>query len=219
MISPDVSRGEIREAATEILAITARLKSSNRDRVEEIVHEIFDTFYTWPLMLPQELVYLFRTSVLLEGIGIRYDENFDGLGLLKRVVRDLKGEIVKTSVRQPVAVAKDLLGEAQSAIRTMVDLLGRAEREELRVRVHPQDIQGQERFLNLQARRISLSIFATAIAVISSIIFISVRNLWLLGGGLLVALLMFVLVFFIPTHLLENPLRHARRVRRGERGR
>jgi hypothetical protein len=118
-----------------------------------------------------------------------------------------------------VAVAKDLLGEAQSAIRTMVDLLGRAEREELRVRVHPQDIQGQERFLNLQARRISLSIFATATAVISSIIFIAVRNLWLLGGGLLVALLMFVLVFFIPTHLLENPLRHARRVRRGERGR
>ena len=219
MISPEVSRGEIREAATEILAIMARVRLSNQDRVEEIVREIFDTFYTWPLMLPQELVYLFRTSVLLEGIGIRYDENFDGLGLLKRVVRDLKGEIVKTSVRQPVAVAKDLLGEAQSAIRTMVDLLGRAEREELRVRVHPQDIQSQERFLNLQARRISLSIFATATAVSSSIIFIAVRNLWLLGGGLLVALLMFVLVFFIPTHLLENPLRHARRVRGGERGR
>ena len=219
MISPEVSRGEIREAATAILAIMARVKISNQDRVEEIVQEIFDTFYTWPLMLPQELVYLFRTSVLLEGIGLRYDENFDGLGLLKRVVRGMKAEMVKTSVRQPVAVAKDLLGEAQSAIRTMVELLGRAEREELRVRMHPRDIQGQERFLNLQARRISLSIFATATAVISSIIFIAARNLWLLGGGLLVALLMFVLVFFIPTHLLENPLRHARRVRRGERGR
>jgi len=219
MISPEVSRGEIREAATEILAIMARVRISNQDRIEEIVQEIFDTFYTWPLMLPQELVYLFRTSVLLEGVGLRYDENFDGLGLLKRVVRDLKGEIVKTSIRQPVAAAKDLLGEAQTAIRTMVDLLGRAEREELRVRVHPRDIQGQERFLNLQARRISLSIFATATAVISSIIFISVENVLLLVGGLVIALLMFVLVFFIPTHLLENPLRHARRVRPGERRR
>jgi predicted unusual protein kinase regulating ubiquinone biosynthesis (AarF/ABC1/UbiB family) len=218
MISPDVSRGEIREAATEILAITARVRSSNRERIDEIVQEIFDTFYTWPLMLPQELVYLFRTSVLLEGIGIHYNENFDGLGLLKRVVRDLKGEIVRTSARQPVAVAKDVLSEAQTALLTMADLLGRAEREELRVRVHPRDIQGLERFLNLQARRISLSIFATATAVISSIIFISVRNLWLLGGGLGIALLMVVLVFFIPTHLLENPLRHARRVRRGELG-
>ena len=219
MISPEVSRGEIREAATEILAIMARVRISDQDRIEEIVREIFDTFYTWPLMLPQELVYLFRTSVLLEGVGLRYDKNFDGFGLLKRVVRDLKGEIVKTAVRQPVAAAKDLLVEAQQAIRTMVDLLGRAEREELRVRVHPRDIQGQERFLNLQARRISLSIFATATAVISSIIFISVENVWLLGGGLVIALLMFVLVFFIPTHLLENPLRHARRVRPGERGR
>jgi predicted unusual protein kinase regulating ubiquinone biosynthesis (AarF/ABC1/UbiB family) len=219
MISPEVSRGEIREAATEILAVMARVRLSNRDRVDEIVQEILDTFYTWPLMLPQELVYLFRTSVLLEGIGVRYDEKFDGLGLLKRVIRDLKGEILKTSVRQPVSMAKDLLGEAQTAIRTMVELLARAEREELRVRVHPRDVQGQERFLNLQARRISLSIFATATAVISSIIFISIRNVWLLGGGLLVALLMFVLVFFIPTHLLESPLRQARRVRPGERGR
>ena len=219
MISPEVSRGEIREAATEILALMGRVRISNRERIEEIVVEIFDTFYTWPLMLPQELVYLFRTSVLLEGIGVRYDENFDGLGLLKGVVRDLKGEITKTAVRQPVAVAKDLLEEVQTALRTMGDLLGRAEREELRVRVHPRDIQGQERFLNLQARRISLSIFATTTAVISSIIFISIRSFWLLGGGLLVALLMFVLVFFIPIHLLENPLRHARRVRPGERGR
>ena len=219
MISPEVSRGEIREAATEILAIMGRARLSNRERIEELVLEIFDTFYTWPLMLPQELVYLLRTSVLLEGVGIRYDENFDGLGLLKRVVRDLTGEITKTAVRQPVAVAKDLLEEVQTALRTMGDLLGRAEREELRVRVHPRDIQGQERFLHLQARRISLSIFATATAVISSIVFISIRSFWLLGGGLLVALLMFVLVFFIPTHLLENPLRHARRVRPGERSR
>ena len=219
MISPEVSRGEIREAATEILAIMARVRISNRDRIDEIVHEIFDTFYTWPIMLPQELVYFFRTSALLEGLGIRYDRNFDGLGVLKRVVRDVRGEIVKTAARQPVAVARDLLGEAQTALRTMMDLLTRAEREELRVRVHPRDIQGQERFLHLQARRISLSIFATATAVISSILYISVRSVWLLVAGLAVALLMFVLVFFIPTHLLENPLRHARRIRPGERDR
>lgn len=219
MISPEVSRGEIREAATEILSIMARVRISNRDRIEEIIHEIFDTFYTWPIMLPQELVYFFRAAALLEGVGIGYDRNFDGLGVLKRVIRGLKSEIVKTAMREPVAVAKDFLGDAQTALRTMMDLLTRAEREELRVRAHPRDIQGQERFLHLQARRITLSIFATATAVISSILYISVRSLWLLAVGLALALLMFVLVFFIPTHLLENPLRHARRIRPGERDR
>lgn len=216
MISPEVSRGEIREAAIEILRILERVKTSNRDRIEEIVREIFDTFYTWPLILPQELVYFFRTSVLLEGIGLSYDRNFDGLGLVRRVIREYRSQIVKETTKEPVAFAKDLLAEAHVALRTLMDLLNRAGREELRVRVHPRDIQGQERFLQLQARRLLLSVFATATAVISSIMFISIRNPWLLGAGLLVSLTLFVVVLFIPAHLLENPLRHARRVRPGE---
>lgn len=216
MISPEVSRGEIREAAIEILRILERVRTSNRDRIEEIVREIFDTFYTWPLILPQELVYFFRTSVLLEGIGLSYDRNFDGLGLVRRVIREYRSQIVKETTKEPVAFAKDLLAEAHVALRTLMDLLNRAGREELRVRVHPRDIQGQERFLQLQARRLLLSVFATATAVISSIMFISIRNPWLLGAGLLVSLTLFVVVLFIPAHLLENPLRHARRVRPGE---
>jgi hypothetical protein len=42
-------------------------------------------------------------------------------------------------------------------------------------------------------------------------------NWYLLGAGLFVALAMFVVVLFIPTHLLENPLRHARGIRPTER--
>jgi predicted unusual protein kinase regulating ubiquinone biosynthesis (AarF/ABC1/UbiB family) len=212
MISPEVSRGEIRSAAIEILRIMERVRSSNRERIHEIIHEIFDTFYTWPLMLPQELVYFFRAAALLEGIGIRYDPKFNGLGLLRRVIKRYRDQIIRTSVKEPVAVAKDVLGEVQDAVRTLRDLLRRAEREELRVRMHPRDIQGQERFFHLQARRLLLSIFATATAIISSIIFIAVRNVWLLGTGMAAALVMFVLVFFIPTHLLESPLRHARAI-------
>ena len=41
------------------------------------------------------------------------------------------------------------------------------------------------------------------------------RNVWLLAAGLGFALVLFVLVLFIPTHLLENPLRHARGIRPG----
>lgn len=213
MVSPEVSRGEIRDAATEIMRIMERVKTSNRDRIQEIVQEIFDTFYTWPLMLPQELVYFFRASALLEGLGISYDRSFDGLGLLRRVIGKYKFQIVKTTAREPVAVAKDVMSDIQTTLRTVVELLSRAEREELRVRVHPRDIQGQERFLHLQARRLLLSIFASATAVISSILFIAINNWWILAGGLLASLMMFVVVFFLPTHLLENPLRHARGIR------
>ena len=81
------------------------------------------------------------------------------------------------------------------------------------MRLHPRDMQSQERFLHLQARPLPLSIFASATGVITSILFIALRNWWLLRSGLLIALTMFVVFLFIPIHLLENPLRHARGVR------
>jgi predicted unusual protein kinase regulating ubiquinone biosynthesis (AarF/ABC1/UbiB family) len=213
MISPDISRGEVREAATEIMRIIERARGSSRDRIQEIVQRIFDTFYTWPLLLPQELVYFFRTSVLLEGIGYRYDEGFNGLQLLRRVIGESRREIYRSTGREPTTLARDLLAEAQSTLGAVRDLLSRAQREELRVRMHPRDVQGQERILHLQARRLLLSIFAAATAVITAVLFIAVRSYWLLAAGFLLSLVMFFLVFLIPSHLLENPLRHARGIR------
>ncbi|HEX9887072.1 MAG TPA: AarF/UbiB family protein [Longimicrobiales bacterium] len=216
MIGPEVSRGEVAEAALEIMRIVERAQSTSRERLQELVQEIFDTFYTWPIMLPQELVYFFRAAALLEGIGFRYDETFNGLHFVRGVIREYRGEIARATGKEPVALAKNVLDEAQTTLRSMRELVGRAEREELRVRVHPRDLASQERFLHLQARRLLLAIFATATAVITSILFISIRSWWLLAGGFLASFVMFVLVFFVPTHLLENPLRHARGIRPGE---
>ena len=67
--------------------------------------------------------------------------------------------------------------------------------------------------LRLVNRRILLSIFALSIALISSITFLALRNPFVLAGGLAVAIVMFVIVLFLPTHLLENPMRHARGLR------
>jgi predicted unusual protein kinase regulating ubiquinone biosynthesis (AarF/ABC1/UbiB family) len=219
MISPEVSRGEIREAALEIMRIVEKARATSRERIEQLVEEIFDTFYTWPLLLPEELVYFFRAAALLEGIGFRYDPTFNGLHFVRGIIRDHAGEIARATGKEPVAIARGAIEEAQTTLRSLRELIGRAEREELRVRVHPRDISTQERFFHLQARRVLLSIFATATAVITSILFISIRSWWLLVAGLTASLVMFVLVFFIPTHLLENPLRHARRIRPGEGGR
>ena len=219
MINPEVSRGEIREAATEIMEVLEQFRTTNRGRIQEIVLQIFDTFYTWPLMLPRELVYFLRAAALLEGIGFRYDPNFDGLSFVRGLVRAHRAEIMRATGREPVAVAKSVLGEAQATLRSLRDVVGRAEREELRVRMHPRDLALHERFLHLQARRVLLSIFATATALISSILYIAISNEWLLAAGLTLSLILFVLVFFIPAHLLENPLRHARGIRVHERER
>ncbi len=216
MISPEVSRGEIREAAAEILKIVERAQTTSVERVQELVQQLFDTFYTWPLILPQELVYFFRAAALLEGIGFRYDPQFNGLHFIRKVIRTHRSEILKTTGQEATKIALNIFEEASTTLRSVRDLVGRTEREELRVRVHPGDARGQERFLLLQARRVLLSIFATALALITSILFISIRSWWMLGIGMGFSLFMFVLVLFIPTHLLENPLRHARGIRPGD---
>jgi len=217
MISSDVSRGEIHQAAAEILRIVERAKTTNRQRiVQELIEQAFDTFYTWPILLPQELVYFFRTAALIEGLAFHYDADFDGLTFIRGVVRTHRAELLRSTAQQPAQIARSFLDEAQGAIRSLRDLVSRAEREEVRVRVHPRDVQAQERFLHLQARRLLLSIFASATAVISAILFMPLRNAWLLGLGLGVALVMFIVVLFLPTHLLEYPLRHARGVRPGD---
>lgn len=217
MISPEVSRGEVREAAVEILRIMEEARGAGLERIQEMVRKIYDTFYTWPLLLPQELVYFFRTSVLLEGIGFRYDRDFNGLKLFRRVVGESRREIQKTTGREPVSLARDILAEAQITLGSVRDLISRAQREELRVGLHPRDVQGQERTVHLQVRRILLSIFAAATAIITAILFNALRSYWLLAAGFLVSLFMFFLVFLIPTHLLENPLRHARGIRPNDR--
>ncbi|HEX6937844.1 MAG TPA: AarF/UbiB family protein [Longimicrobiales bacterium] len=213
MIDPEISRAEIRDAAVEILGIIDGARELGPRAVQKAVREIMDTFYTWPLILPRELVYFFRAAALLEGLGFRYDAYFNGLDVARPVIRRMRGELLRATMREPSEVARGIVDETRAVVFGLRDVLRRAEREEFRVRIHPRDVLHAERFLLLQIRRILLSLFAVTTALISAIVFLALRNPWILGAGLLLALFMFVVVLLIPTHLLENPLRHARGLR------
>jgi predicted unusual protein kinase regulating ubiquinone biosynthesis (AarF/ABC1/UbiB family) len=214
MIDPEISRSEIRDAAVRIIAILEEVRELSQRRVQEMVQEIFDTFYTWPLILPQELVYFFRALVLLEGIGFRYERNFNGIVLAKTVIRRSSGELLGALGTQPRNVARTLVEEAEHTLRALHDLIRRTEREELRLRAHPRDVQQLERFIGLMVRRLLLGIFAAGIAISASLFFVATRSYIVLVAGNLAALFLFLVVILIPKHLLENPLRHTRGVRR-----
>jgi predicted unusual protein kinase regulating ubiquinone biosynthesis (AarF/ABC1/UbiB family) len=213
MIDPEISRAEIRDAAGEILTIIDRVRELGMSRAQEMVGEIMDTFYTWPLMLPRELVYFFRATALLEGIGFRYDPTFNGLESARPVIRRLKYELMETTARAPKEVARGVFDEIRGAFGAVRDVITRTDREELRVRIHPRDMGHVERFMSLQVRRVLLSIFALTIALITSITFLALKNGYLLATGLIASFIMFLVVLFLPTHLLENPLRHARGIK------
>jgi len=214
MIDPDVTRAEVRQAAAEILAILRGANEMEPRRIQEMVQEILDAFYTWPLILPEELVYFFRAAALLEGIGFRYDPHFNGMGSLQPVIARMRGELLQATMKEPREVARDLIGTAEYSLRAVYDIVRRVEREELRLRAHPRDVLHYERVAGALARRILLGLFAAVMAVVATLVFVATRS-WVvlvLGNG--VAVFIFLLVLVIPRHLLDNPLRAARGVRR-----
>ena len=213
MIDPEISRSEVRDAAAEILEIVQRMRELGVRRVQQMVQEIMDTFYTWPLLLPRELVYFFRAAALLEGIGFRYDPAFLGLDIAVPVIREMRGELLRATKREPQDIAKGIIEDVRLQLNALRDIVVRAEREEFRVRIHPRDMTHFERFLLLQVRRILLSVFALTIALVGSITYGSIGHPWLLVASILIAIVMFIIVLFLPTHLLENPMRHARRLK------
>jgi predicted unusual protein kinase regulating ubiquinone biosynthesis (AarF/ABC1/UbiB family) len=206
ILDPDADRGTVRDAARSLMAVSLRDDVSPR-QIQRLVEQVLQTFYDWPLMLPSNLVYFGRAGVLVEGIGLRYDPNFNALAMARPVLGRATQRLVQGVLEQdPRARITDWTQEALTTVRTLRDLVRRVERDELRVRSHPRDVLELQRFLAQQVRRALLALFAFTIAVITSVIYLATRRLEVLVAGLLLAFGMFLVIFLLPTHLFQNPL-------------
>jgi predicted unusual protein kinase regulating ubiquinone biosynthesis (AarF/ABC1/UbiB family) len=199
ILDPDVDRGTVRDAAQSLMAIGLRDDVSPR-QIQRLVEQVLHTFYEWPLMLPSNLVYFGRAAVLVEGIGLRYDPEFNGIAVARPVLARSAARLVQGVLQEdPRARITDWTQEALSALRT------------LRVRWHPRDTLELQRFLAQQVRRALLAFFAFTVALITSVLYLATRRLAILVPGLLIAFGMFLVIFLLPAHLFQNPLRFRRR--------
>jgi predicted unusual protein kinase regulating ubiquinone biosynthesis (AarF/ABC1/UbiB family) len=211
ILDPDVDRGTVRDAAQSLLAVSLKDDTSPR-QIQRLVEQVLDTFYEWPLVLPSNLVYFGRAGVLVEGIGLRYDPNFNALAMARPVLARSAKRLVQGVLEQdPRTRVTDWTQEAMTVARTLRHLIRRVERDELRVRWHPRDTLELQRFLAQQVRRALLALFAFTLAIIASVVYLATHRLEVLILGLLVALGMFLVIFLLPTHLFQNPLRFRRR--------
>jgi predicted unusual protein kinase regulating ubiquinone biosynthesis (AarF/ABC1/UbiB family) len=211
ILDPDVDRGTVRDAARSLMAITIRDDVTSR-QIQRLVEQVLQTFYEWPLILPSNLVYFGRAAVLVEGIGLRYDPEFNAIAVARPVVARSAGRLIQGVLEQdPRSRITDWTQEALTTVRTLRDLVRRVERDELRVRWHPRDTLELQRFLAQQVRRALLALFAFTLALITSVVYLATRRLSVLALGLLMSFGMFLVIFLLPTHLFQNPLRFRRR--------
>jgi predicted unusual protein kinase regulating ubiquinone biosynthesis (AarF/ABC1/UbiB family) len=211
ILDPEVDRGTIRDAAERLMALSL-VDAVTPRQVQRFVEQVLQTFYEFPLMLPPNFVYVGRAAVLVEGIGHRYDPNFNMVRIARPAATKFVARLVEGALgRDPSAKVQDWTQEGLGVVRSLRDLLRRLEREELRVRTHPRDAIELQRFVKTQVRRGLLATFAFTTALISTLVWMRTDRFEILATGLTFSLGMFVTIYIMPSHLFQNPLRFRRR--------
>jgi predicted unusual protein kinase regulating ubiquinone biosynthesis (AarF/ABC1/UbiB family) len=213
LLDPEVDRGTVRDAARALMAI-AFAPDTKTHQIQRIVNEVLSTFYQWPIMLPSAFVYLGRASALAEGIGLRYDPDFNSIQFATPILRSMTSQLLAAAVEGDARDrVRDAVTELAGIARELRDILRRAGRDELRVRAHPRDVIELQRFLAGQTRRIVLCMLTGVSAIVGALVYVADHNLFVLIATLSFALILFLIILVLPWHLLSNPLRGYRRWR------
>ena len=208
ILDPDVDRGTVRDAARSLMAISLRDDVSPR-QIQRLVEQVLQTFYEWPLMLPSNLVYFGRAGVLVEGIGLRYDPNFNALALARPVL-DRAGDAADPAAcssrtrgaGSPTGRRKRSRRSGRCAIScggSSATSSGSARTRGTRSSSSGFSPSRCAACCSRCSRSPSRSSRASCIA--------ATRRLEVLVVGLLIAFGMFLVIFLLPTHLFQNPLR------------
>lgn len=93
MITPGADPAQVRGLADRLLTL-AYVEMPMRDRVELVTNEVMAALYDWPVRLPREMVYFARTAALIEGLGVRYDDNFNAITFASPIALRMRREIL-----------------------------------------------------------------------------------------------------------------------------
>jgi predicted unusual protein kinase regulating ubiquinone biosynthesis (AarF/ABC1/UbiB family) len=190
----EVSTTILREAAEIMFDILSQEGITQR-RVQEIAFEVLESFYAFPFELPSNLVYVFKTAALVEGIGTQYRYDFNAV---KDIVPLVKQMLREEQDLNPCKRVEDELKTLRGIYRDAVEVLRTLRREDLRFRIHPVSISQTERYVARVFRRAVIAMAAVMIAVVVSILYVYNQSLPVLIGGLSASGLILLGVIVIP---------------------
>jgi len=186
MVEPETNRGLLCEAAETLMRIRLKTDATPR-QIQEIAFEILQTFYKFPLRLPDQLVYLARAAALVEGIGYVHDPNFNAIKFATPIVQKL---LVGQQIFEQKP-AKDRVLEGfrglQAVARELRRSIRRLDRDELRLRLHQADVAQLESIFSGLVRRLLAGVSAVGLALAGLLVYLNTGNLWWLFGSIIPA--------------------------------
>lgn len=197
MVDPETNIATLRDAAQVLMSIQFTTKYRPQ-LIQQITEDILKTFYKFPLRLPSNLVYLFRAATLVEGIGISFDPHFNAMRAATPIVKNLLKEVYVAPERGWADRMIDKGRDVLEFFENLQKVLFRAEREQLKVKAHAEDILEIERFLSIILKRSLVGILATGLAVVSAILYSSIKSTLLLFAGFGISFLIMLLLILLP---------------------
>jgi predicted unusual protein kinase regulating ubiquinone biosynthesis (AarF/ABC1/UbiB family) len=168
-LSPNADR-QLMSDIMELAIQDARGDDIEQYRVQQIVEQVEDTLYEFPLRLPPNLALVLRVATVVEGVCVTLDPDFDFIEVATEYLRE--NGLLEENVRKFVEDrAREVQDSVESAVRTPPKLeaaLDRINREDLAVEANV--IDGERVFAKL-ARRLVLGFILTGTLVSTAILY------------------------------------------------
>jgi predicted unusual protein kinase regulating ubiquinone biosynthesis (AarF/ABC1/UbiB family) len=169
-LSPTADR-EVMGNVMELAIADVRGEDLEQYRVQQVIQQVEDTIYEFPLRLPRNFALILRVATVVEGVCVTLDPDFDFISVATDYLTEQGYR--EEGVRQAVESAGDQLEETARSLVTVPpkldDVLDRVKRDDLTVQVQLDD---EHDVLDQLAKRITYSILA-AVGVLSTAILYS----------------------------------------------
>ncbi|MFB6107826.1 MAG: ABC1 kinase family protein [Haloplanus sp.] len=166
-LSPDVDR-RVMGNVMELAIADVRGEQLEQYRVQQVIQQVEDTIYEFPLRLPRNFALILRVATVVEGVCVTLDPDFDFIAVATEYLTEEGYR--EEGVRQVVEGGAEQLRATTEALVTVPpkldDALDRVNRDDLTVEVSLHD---DEDVLDRLAKRIAYAILL-AVGVLSTAI-------------------------------------------------
>ena len=168
-LSPEADR-EVMSNVMELAIADARGEEIEQYRVQQIIQQVEDTIYEFPLRLPPNLALVLRVATVVEGVCVTLDPDFDFIAVATDFLRD-QGYVEETAREVIQARSAEFRDLGESLVRVPPKLeqtLDSVQRGDVTVQF---ELDDDEAALDRLAKRLILGGLLSATVVASAVLY------------------------------------------------
>jgi predicted unusual protein kinase regulating ubiquinone biosynthesis (AarF/ABC1/UbiB family) len=212
IVEPGTNKAMLRDLAELFLEIQEQGKLSSH-KVQQVVNMLMDVFYEFPFTIPSEAVYIGRAASLIEGIGFIHDPWFDYVAIARPIIKEMAQEFLQEELQgDMLETLQKWVMRSYQTVSALQDVIIKADREQMRVRLHPADLQSLSTMIGGAVRKILLGLFATLLGLVSSVIYLRNGDTFILSVGIFFSGFWILILLLLPSKKPETkPPHHIRK--------